>query len=39
MKAKAIAGIALGLEFAHCLGMIHGDLNLNNILFDETHRI
>jgi hypothetical protein len=39
MKAKAVAGIALGLEFAHSLGMIHGNLNSNNILFDEAHRI
>jgi serine/threonine protein kinase len=39
MNAKAIAGIALGLEFAHSLGMIHGNLNSNNIVFDECHRI
>jgi serine/threonine protein kinase len=29
----------LGLEFAHSLGMIHGNLNSNNIVFDEFHRI
>jgi serine/threonine protein kinase len=39
IKAKAIAGIALGLEFAHSLGIIHGNLNSNNIVFDECHRI
>jgi serine/threonine protein kinase len=39
IKAKAVAGIAFGLEFAHSLGMIHGNLNSSNILFDESHRI
>jgi serine/threonine protein kinase len=39
MKAKVIAGIALGLRFVHSFGLIHGNLNSNNILLDETHRI
>jgi serine/threonine protein kinase len=39
MKAKAIAGIALGLELADSLGMIHGNLNSHNIVFDECHRL
>jgi serine/threonine protein kinase len=38
-KAKAIAGIVLGLRFAHSLGRIHGHLKANNILFDSDHRI
>jgi hypothetical protein len=33
MKAKAIAGIALGVEFAHSLGMIHGNFNSNQQTF------
>jgi serine/threonine protein kinase len=39
VKAKAVAGIALGLQFAHSLGIIHGNLNSTNIHFDEAHRI
>jgi serine/threonine protein kinase len=39
MKAKAIVGIALGLEFAHSLGIIHGNLNSDSIVFDEFHQI
>jgi serine/threonine protein kinase len=38
-KAKAIAGIVLGLQFAHSLGLIHGHLNSKNIRFDLDHRI
>jgi serine/threonine protein kinase len=38
-KAKAVAGIVLGLRFAHSLGLVHGRLNSRNILFDEDHRI
>jgi hypothetical protein len=37
--AKAVAGIVLGLHFAHSLGLIHGHLNSNNIIFDSDHRI
>jgi serine/threonine protein kinase len=36
-KAKAIAGIALGMESAHRHGIVHGSLKPNNILFDEDH--
>jgi serine/threonine protein kinase len=39
VKAKAIAGIVLGLRFAHSLGLIHGHLTGNNILFDSDHCI
>jgi serine/threonine protein kinase len=38
-KAKAVAGIVLGLRFAHSLGLIHGHLNSKNICFDQEHRI
>jgi serine/threonine protein kinase len=37
VKCKAIAGIALGMRSAHLLGIIHGSLNPNNILFDDEH--
>jgi hypothetical protein len=37
VKAKAIAGIVLGLRYSHSLGLIHGHLTLNNILFDPDH--
>jgi hypothetical protein len=39
VKAKAIAGIVLGLRFAHSLGLVHGHLTMNNILFDSDHCI
>jgi hypothetical protein len=39
MKAKVVAGIALGLRFAHNFGLIHSNLNSNTILFDESHQI
>jgi serine/threonine protein kinase len=39
VKAKAIAGIVLGLRFAHSLGLVHGHLTGNNILFDSDHCI
>jgi hypothetical protein len=39
VKAKAVAGIMLGLRFAHSFGLIHGHLNSNNIIFDSDHRI
>jgi serine/threonine protein kinase len=39
VKAKAVAGLVLALRFAHSLGLIHGHLTLNNILFDSDHCI
>jgi serine/threonine protein kinase len=39
VKAKAVAGIVLGLRFAHSLGLMHGHLTGNNILFDPNHCI
>jgi predicted metal-binding protein len=39
VKAKAVAGIVLGLRFAHSLGLVHGDLTGHNILFDSDHCI
>jgi serine/threonine protein kinase len=36
-KAKTIAGIALGMRYAHRHGIVHGSLKPNNILFDEDH--
>jgi serine/threonine protein kinase len=39
VKAKAVAGIALGLRFAHSLGLIHGNLNSSNIIFNSDHCI
>jgi hypothetical protein len=39
VKAKAIAGIVLGLRFAHSLGLFHGHLTSHNILFDSDHCI
>jgi serine/threonine protein kinase len=38
-KAKAVAGIVLSLRFAYSLGLIHGHLTSNNIVFDVDHRI
>jgi serine/threonine protein kinase len=39
IKAKVVAGIVLGLQFAHSFGLLHGSLTTNNILFDEDHCI
>jgi serine/threonine protein kinase len=39
VKAKAIAGIALGLRFVDGLGLLHGGLKASNILFDADRRI
>jgi serine/threonine protein kinase len=39
VKAKAIAAIVVALRFAHSLGLVHGHLTLNNILFDSDHCI
>jgi serine/threonine protein kinase len=33
LKAKVVAGIVLGLRFAHSLGLLHGHLTGNNIFF------
>jgi serine/threonine protein kinase len=38
-KAKAVVGIALGLRFAHGLGLLHGALKSSNILFDADRQI
>jgi hypothetical protein len=39
VKAKAVAGIALALRFAHSFGLVHGRLTTKNILFDSGHDI
>jgi serine/threonine protein kinase len=39
MKAKVIAGIVLGLRFAHSLGLAHGHLTASRIVFDSDYRI
>jgi serine/threonine protein kinase len=39
VKAKAVAGIVLGLRFTHSLGLVHGHLTGHNILFDSDHCI
>jgi serine/threonine protein kinase len=39
VKAKAVAGIVLGLRFTHSLGLVHGRSTRNNILFDSNHCI
>jgi serine/threonine protein kinase len=39
VKAKAIAGLVLGLRFDHSLGLFHGHLTSHNILFDSDHCI
>jgi serine/threonine protein kinase len=39
VKAKAVAGIVLGLRFAHSLGLVHGHLTTSNILFELDHCI
>jgi serine/threonine protein kinase len=36
---KDVVGKALGLGFAHSLGLIHGHLTANNIFFDSDHRV
>jgi hypothetical protein len=38
-KAEAIVGIVIALRFAHGLGLLHGDLNSGNVLFDGERRI
>jgi serine/threonine protein kinase len=39
MKAKAIAGIVLGLRFAHSFGLLHKNLSTRTIVFDSDHCI
>jgi serine/threonine protein kinase len=39
VKAKAVAGIVVALRFTHSLGLFHGHLTGNNILFDSNHCI
>jgi serine/threonine protein kinase len=39
VKAKAVSGLVLGLRFAHSLGLAHGHLTGNNILFNSDHCI
>jgi hypothetical protein len=39
VKAKAVAGIVLGVRFAHSLGLVHGRLTTNNFFFDSDHYI
>jgi serine/threonine protein kinase len=37
--ATIVAGIVLGLRFAHSLGLVDGHLTTGNILFDSDHCI
>jgi serine/threonine protein kinase len=39
VKAKAVAGIVLGLQFAHSHGLLHGNLTASNIVCDSDHCI
>jgi hypothetical protein len=39
VKAKAVAGIALGIRFMHSFGLLHGNLNSRNIVFNDEHQI
>jgi serine/threonine protein kinase len=39
VKAKTVAGIVLGLRFAHSLGLVHGHLTTTNIHFNFDHCI
>jgi hypothetical protein len=38
-QPKAIVGFVLGLRFAHSLGMLHGHLTVDNVLFNENRVI
>jgi hypothetical protein len=38
-KGKAVAGIALALRFAHGLGLLHGAVKADNVVFDAHRRI
>jgi serine/threonine protein kinase len=35
-KSKTIAGIVLGMQFAHSLGCAHGSLKPSNVIFDQN---
>jgi serine/threonine protein kinase len=39
VKAKAVVRIALGLRFAHGVGLLHGAAKASNILVDADRRI
>jgi serine/threonine protein kinase len=39
VKSKAVVGFALGLRFAHGLGLLHGAVKASNNLFDADQRI
>jgi serine/threonine protein kinase len=39
VKAKVVAGIVLGLRFAHSFGLLHNHLTASNIFFDCDHLI
>jgi serine/threonine protein kinase len=38
-KAKAVAGLVLGLRFAHSLGILHVHLTGRNIFFDSDGKM
>jgi hypothetical protein len=38
-KAKAVIGIVLALQYAHSLGLLHGHLTANNVIFDGAGTI
>jgi hypothetical protein len=38
-KAKAVVSLVLGLRFAHSLGLLHGHLTGNNVVFNEDGMI
>jgi serine/threonine protein kinase len=39
VKTKAVVGIALGLRFAHGLGLPHAMVKASNIFFNADRRI
>jgi hypothetical protein len=39
MKSIAVAGIALGMPFLQCVGLVCSNLKPSNVLFAEPHRI
>jgi serine/threonine protein kinase len=38
-KAKAVAGLVLGLRFCHSFGLLHGHLTADNVYFNEDRVI